>query len=304
VTSTELEQARAGDADAFARLVAPHRRALHLHCYRMLGSLTDADDALQETLVAAWQALAGFRAEASVRTWLYRIATNRCLNAMRDARRRPVEPQPPFAVPPPTRLGEVTWLQPYPDASVPALERESIELAFVAALQRIPPRQTAVLLLRDVLAFSTAETADILGMTPIAVKAALQRARSQVRRPTPGPREPHRALAQRFARALTDGDIPGVLDLLSDDAWLAMPPAPHEYHGRAAIGAFLTASEQWRGPGALSLTPTSANGQPAFREYQAAPVGVIVLTVADDRIRGITRFLDGRLPARFDEPAR
>src|SRR5690242_16540007 len=129
VTSTELERARAGDADAFARLVAPHRSALHLHCYRMLGSLTDADDALQETLVAAWQALAGFRAEASVRTWLYRIATNRCLNAMRDARRRPVPPRPPFAVPPPTRLGEVTWLQPYPDASVPALERESIELA-------------------------------------------------------------------------------------------------------------------------------------------------------------------------------
>jgi RNA polymerase sigma-70 factor (TIGR02960 family) len=300
VTSTELERARAGDAGAFAELVAPHRQALHLHCYRMLGSLTEADDALQETLVAAWQGLAGFRADASVRTWLYRIATNRCLNAMRDARRRrPAEPQPPFTPPPPTRLGEVTWLQPYPDASVPALERESIELAFVTALQRIPPRQTAVLLLRDVLAFSTTEAAGILGMTPVAVKAALQRARSQVRRPAAGNRASHRALAERFARALTDGDIAGVLELLSDDAWLAMPPAPHEYHGRAAVGAFLTASARWRGPGGLSLMPTSANGQPAFCEYQTEPVGVLVLTVLDDRIVGITRFLDGRLPGRF-----
>jgi hypothetical protein len=221
------------------------------------------------------------------------------MNAMRDARRRPAEPRPPFTPPPPSRLGEVTWLQPYPDASVPALERESIELAFVAALQRIPPRQTAVLLLRDVLAFSTTEAAEILGMTPIAVKAALQRARSQVQRPARDAREPDRALAGRFARALTDGDIPGVLELLSDDAWLAMPPAPHEYHGRAAVGAFLTASADWRGPGRLRLTPTSANGQPAFREYQTGPVGVLVLSVTGDRIVGITRFLDGRLPARF-----
>jgi RNA polymerase sigma-70 factor (TIGR02960 family) len=297
---TALERARAGDATAFADLVAPHRDELHRHCYRMLGSLTDADDALQETLVAAWQGLAGFRAEASVRTWLYRIATNRCLNTMRDARRRPAEPQPPFTPPAPTRLGEITWLQPYPDASVPAIERESIELAFIAALQRIPPRQTAVLLLRDVLAFSTAEAAGILGMTPIAVKAALQRARSQVRRPAAADREPHRAVAERFARALTDGDIPGVLRLLSDDAWLAMPPAPHEYHGRAAIGEFLTASAHWRGPGRLRLAPVSANGQLAFAEYQDGPVGVIVLSVAGDRIISVTRFLDARLPARFD----
>jgi RNA polymerase sigma-70 factor (ECF subfamily) len=242
--------------------------------------------------------MAGFRAEASVRTWLYRIATNRCLNAMRDARRRPAAPQPPFEVPPPTRLGEVTWLQPYPDASVPALERESIELAFIVALQRLPPRQTAVLLLRDVLAFDTAETAGILGMTPVAVKAALQRARAQVHRADD--RKPaDEGLARRFAAALTDGDIDGVLRLLTDDAWLAMPPAPHEYHGRAAIGAFLTASAAWRGPGVLRLTPVTANAQPAFIESMPGPVGVLVLTASGGRISAITRFLDAGLPPRF-----
>jgi RNA polymerase sigma-70 factor (ECF subfamily) len=302
VAATVLERARAGDAAAFGELVAPHRQALHLHCYRMLGSLTDADDALQETLIAAWRALPGFRELSSVRTWLYRIATNRCLNTMRDAaRRRPPEPRPPFTPPPPTHLGDITWLQPYPDASVPALERESVELAFITALQRLPPRQTAVLLLRDVLAFSTAEAAEILGMTPVAVKAALQRARSQIARTAsgPGPGAADPALARRFAEALTGGDIDAVLRLLTDDAWLAMPPAPHEYHGRPAVGAFLTASAAWRGPGRLRLVPASANGQPAFAEYQPDPVGVIVLTVAGDRIRGITRFLDGRLPARL-----
>jgi RNA polymerase sigma-70 factor (TIGR02960 family) len=266
----------------------------------MLGSLTDADDALQETLIAAWQALPGFRELSSVRTWLYRIATNRCLNTLRGAQRRPAAPQPPFPPPEPSRLGEITWLQPYPDASVPALERESIELAFVAALQRLPPRQTAVLLLRDVLAFSTAEAAEILGMTPVAVKAALQRARSQVDRPAPASGAADPALARRFATALTGGDIDGVLRLLTDDAWLAMPPAPHEYHGRAAIGAFLAASAAWRGPGRLRLVPTSANGQPAFVEYHLPdPAGVIVLTCIGNGIRGVTRFLDDRLAARF-----
>jgi RNA polymerase sigma-70 factor (TIGR02960 family) len=323
VTATVLERARAGDAAAFGDLVAPHRPALHRHCYRMLGSLTDADDALQETLIAAWQALPGFRELSSVRTWLYRIATNRCLNTMRDANRhRPPAPRPPFSPPAPSRLGDVTWLQPYPDASVPALERESIELAFVAALQRLPPRQTAVLLLRDVLAFSTAEAAQMLGMTPIAAKAALQRARSRIDRPRASPASPSgsaglansvgsadaagapgsadSALARRFAVALTAGDIDGVLRLLTDDAWLAMPPAPHEYHGHAAIGAFLTASATWRGPGRLRLIPTTANDQPAFAEYHSSdPVGIIVLTPARDRIRGITRFLDNRLPPRF-----
>jgi RNA polymerase sigma factor (sigma-70 family) len=341
VTATVLERARAGDAAAFGELMAPHRPALHRHCYRMLGSLTDADDALQETLIAAWQALPGFRELSSVRTWLYRIATNRCLNTLRGAQRRPAAPQPPFPPPEPSRLGEITWLQPYPDASVPALERESVELAFVAALQRLPPRQTAVLLLREVLAFSTAEAAEMLGMTPVAVKAALQRARSQVGRAASGAADPvlalrrarsqvdraapasgsalalqrarsqvdraapasraaDAALARRFAAALTDGDIDGVLRLLTDDAWLAMPPAPHEYHGRAAVGAFLAASAAWRGPGRLRLVPTSANGQQAFVEYHLPdPVGIIVLTCSGNGIRGVTRFLDDRLAARF-----
>ncbi|MGK5685329.1 RNA polymerase subunit sigma-70 [Actinoplanes sp. URMC 104] len=294
-----LERARGGDGDAFRELTAPHERELLLHCYRMLGSLTDAEDALQETMLAAWRGLAGFEGRASLRTWLYRIATNRCLNAVRS---RPPEPVAPFAVPEPTRRGEITWLQPYPDALLPEdhyEKREAVGLAFVAALQRMPPRQAATLILRDVLGFPPGEVAAMLGTTPTAVKGALQRARAAVpadRDPGPG----GDAVARRFARAFTAGDVDGVVALLTDDAWLSMPPAPHEYHGRAAVAAFLAASTAYAQGRGLVLEPARANGQAAFRAFlDGSPAGIIVVTTDKDRIAGITRFHDPALTSRF-----
>jgi len=296
---------------AFADLVEPYRRELHLHCYRLLGSFADAEDVVQETLVAAWRGLDGFAGRSSLRTWLYRIATNRCLNARRAARRRP-EPVPPFTPPEPTRRGEVTWLEPYPDAvlaqvpdEAPGPEsryrmREAVELAFIAGLQHLPPRQAAVLVLRDVLGYSTAEVAELLDTTATAVKGALQRARSALagverdHLPSPG----SSALTRRFADAFTAGDLEGVIALLTDDAWLTMPPAPHEYHGIAAIRAFFTVTfGVERG---FRMEPTRANTQPAFACYLTEPdepAGLIVLTQRGDRIRGITRFLPVPPPA-------
>ncbi len=317
--SAVLDRARAGDTHAFQELTEPYRRELHLHCYRLLGSFTDAEDVLQETMVAAWRGLDGFAGRASLRTWLYRIATNRCLNALRDARRRPPEPVPPFTPPEPTRRGEVTWLQPYPDAvleqvadNAPGPEsryrmREAVELAFIVGLQQLPPRQAAVLVLRDVLGYPTAEVAELLDTSATAVKGALQRARERLdkadldRVPLPEPQE--RALTRRFADAFTTGDIEGVVALLTDDAWLAMPPAPHEYHGAAAITAFLTVSlgrdNDTGTDRGLRMEPTRANTQPAFACYFTGPdepAGLIVLTLRDDRIRAITRFLPGQEP--------
>ena len=327
-----LERARAGDHAAFAELTAPYLRELRLHCYRILGSLDDAEDLLQETLVAAWRGLGGFAGRSSVRAWLYRIATNRCLNALRDARRRlPPEPVPPFVPPEPSGLSDVTWLQPHPDDGLePAFEveagparryeaRESVELAFVGALQRLRPRQTAALLLRDVLDFSIGEVAEMLETSTMAVKGMLQRARASLdaQRRTggwgdaPAPRSPaERDLATRFADAFTAGDIHGVVALLTDDAWLAMPPAPHEYRGKEPIAAFLGASVSWRRHRQLTVVPTRANTQPAYGCYIASPdgqeliaAGILVLTIEGDRIHTITRFLDSRLHARFGLPA-
>lgn len=328
MSRSALERARGGSEQAFRELVEPYRRELHLHCYRMLGSLGDAEDMLQETLLAAWQGLDGFAGRSSIRAWLYRIATNRCLNALRDSRRRtPAEPVPPFDPPPPSRRSEVTWLQPYPDTLLeraaehtpgPAaryLARETVELAFVIALQRLPPRQVAALLLCDVLDFSIADVAPMLDTTANAVKGALQRARASVAHhrasrahahsPTDSTREWE--LARRFARAFTDDDIDGVIELLTDDAWLAMPPAPHEYHAPAAIRAFLVSSTTWRAGRRLRLAATRANTQPAFGWYladrdgaRARFGGVIVLTHRGDRIAGITRFLDADLARAFD----
>jgi RNA polymerase sigma-70 factor (ECF subfamily) len=317
-----LTRARAGDDTAFGELVEPYRRELHVHCYRLLGSVTDAEDVLQEALLAAWRGLGGFAARASVRTWLYRIATNRCLNFIRDGRRRvPTEPVPPFQPPEPTHRGEVAWLQPYPDAWLDELDpearyglRESVELAFVAGLQRLPPRQAATLVLRDVLGYPADEVARMLDTTETAVKGALQRARAALSTGRPArdavaagsPRE--RELSRRFAAAFVARDIDGLLGLLTDDAWLAMPPAPHEYHGRAAIAGFLEVSGGWRGGRRLVLVPTRANRQPAFGCYlgddAGDPAGIMVLTVAGGGIAGMTRFLDNRLFAAFGLPAR
>jgi RNA polymerase sigma-70 factor (TIGR02960 family) len=321
-----LRRARFGDADAFRELTEPHRPGLRLHCYRILGSLTDAEDALQETMIAAWRGLQRFEGRASVRTWLYRIATNRCLNALRDAGRRvPAEPVPPFEPPEPTRRDAVAWLQPFPDAlldGVPAAApgpearyelRESVELAFVEALQRMPPRQAATLVLVDVLGFPTAEVARLLSTSPTAVKGALQRARAAVpadRPPAPPAGSPdEQRLTRRFADAFVAGDLAGLLALLTDDAWLRMPPAPHEYHGRPAIAGFLRASWAYRGSRPMHLLPLRANTQPGFASYlgtaggpTAGPAGLIVLSLAGDRIGTVTRFHTDHLLPRFGLP--
>ena len=319
-----LLRAQAGDEQAFRELTDPHRRELQVHCYRMLGSLTDAEDMLQETLLAAWRALAGFQRRASLRSWLYRIATNQCLNALRSAGRRvPIEPVPPFRPPEPTRRDEITWLQPYPDTLLEAIadtapgpdaryqSTEAVELAFVVALQRMPPRQAAALLLHDVLGFATGEIAGMLNTSPTAIKGALQRARAALDPP------PDRArtgsgddLPRRFADAFVAADIDGVVALLTDDAWLSMPPAPHQYHGLDAVRSFLHASFTYRGRRRMHLLPTRANTQPAFGSYVgdpaepiATPAGLIVLTVTADRIRAITRFHLDALYPRFGLPA-
>jgi RNA polymerase sigma-70 factor (ECF subfamily) len=303
----------------FEDLVADHRRELLAHCYRLLGSVTDAEDVLQEVLLAAWRGLDGFEGRASLRSWLYRIATNRCLNALRARGRRiPTEPQPPFQPPEPSRRSEVTWLQPYPDALLEQAPdpdrgpearytaRESIELAFVAALQRLTPRQAAVLVLCDVLGYPPAEVAPMLDTTPTAVKGLLQRARSAIERhrdaapvtpPAPGAAR-ERRVVDRFARAFASDDFEALVSLLTDEAWLAMPPAPHEYHGIAAIISFLQTSAAWRAGQGLHvhLSPTRANGQPAFTcqlvgSPAQRPGGLLVLTLAGDHLRGMTLFL-------------
>jgi RNA polymerase sigma-70 factor (ECF subfamily) len=329
VTDDVLTRARSGDEAAFRELVEPYRNELQFHCYRILGSVQDAEDLLQETLLAAWRGLDRFEERASVRSWLYRIATNRCLNALRDAGRRPKE-VPPMAEPPePTRLTEPIWLQPYPGALLEGMPdasagpearyetRETIGLAFVAALQHLPPRQRAALVLRDVLGFRTAEVADMLETTETSVKGALQRARATLEARMPaGARDrvplpdsaKERELVRRFTDAAEQGDIDAIVSLLTDDAWLTMPPEPYEYHGRSAIAAFLRDRAIRRGV-PLRLVPTRANGQPAFGCYlpdsQAAIMhayGLLVLTLDAERISAITWFVDRSVFSHFGLP--
>ena len=251
---TELiDRARSGDAVAFEQLVGPYRHEMQVHCYRLLGSVADAEDALQETLAAAWRGLGAFEGRAAVRTWLYRIATSRCLNMLRAARRRPVVAAPlAFEPPEPTRLGEVAWLEPYPDILLAGLTdtaagpearyeaREAVSLAFVTALQLLPPRQRAVLILRDVLDFSAREVASLLDSTEQLVTSALKRARATLARelpsadqPPPPPDSPaEQALLSRLIRAFEDADVDALVSLLADDVWVRMPPVPLEYQGR------------------------------------------------------------------------
>jgi RNA polymerase sigma-70 factor (ECF subfamily) len=328
VTDRTLARARAGDEEAFRELTDPYRSELQLHCYRILGSVQDAEDLLQETLLAAWRGLGRFEGRSSLRAWLYRIATNRCLNALRDSARRPREPEPMAEPPAPTRRTEPIWLQPYPDVLLDDLPdttagpearyetREAVALAFVTALQRLPPRQRAVLVLRDVLGFRTAEVADMLQTSEGAVKGALQRARATLatlpvgepdRSPLPhSPRE--RELVGRFTEAVESGDINSVVALLTDDARLTMPPQPLEYQGHAAIARFLDDRARIRGR-PLRLVPIRANGQPAFGCYLpsegagiARPYGLLVLTLEDDRISAITWFSDTGVLPQFGLP--
>ena len=302
-----LARARGGDEDAFRALTDPYRRELQLHGYRMLGSLQDAEDVVQETLLAAWHGLDGFEGRSSVRAWLYRIATNRCLNVLRDRGRRPRE-VPPLPDPPePTRRTEPVWVDPYPDALVAEgpetryEQREAVGLAFVTALQRLPPRQRAVLVLRDVLGFHLAEVAAMLDTGETAAKGALQRARATLGEPAPATtRLPsaarERELVDRFADAVESGDIDAVVALLTDDALLTMPPQPLEYQGHAAIAAFLRFSADRRGA-PLRVVPTRANGRPAFACYlpdgpAARLYGMIVLTLEESGVTAITWFSD------------
>ncbi|WP_067690569.1 RNA polymerase subunit sigma-70 [Nocardia jejuensis] len=313
-----LAAARAGDERAFGELVDPYRRELQLHCYRLLGSVHDAEDVLQETLVAAWRGLADFEQRSSVRTWLYRIATNRCLNAQRDARRRPVRPLP-FDVPDPMRVGVVNWLEPYPDSLLDPEQlyqsRESVELAFITALQQLPPRQTAVLVLRDVLGFAGIEVADMLGTSTTAVKAALQRARDTLEagRARTAPPDPgsdiERELTRRFAGAYAARDVDAVVALLTDDAWLTMPPWPHEYQGHTAIAAFLRCVPAFRDRNPMRLRTTRANGGPAIAVYaqyagesEFRATGLLALTAEGDRIGALTHFPPSECFPRLELP--
>lgn len=296
-----------------------HRSELKVHCYRMLGSLHDAEDAVQQTLLKAWQAFDGFRGESSIRTWLYQIATNECLNVLRSARRRPTRSWDisAYEPPPPTRLGEIPWLEPFPDSEagpeVSYQRAQAISLSFIAALQTLPPRQVAVLILRDVLGFPASEVSTLLSSTVESVNSALKRARANLQ--TSGrdeaaqkfsTRDEEDALAAKFVSAYQAADLDALIALLSDDVFLAMPPFPFEYVGRDAVKDFMA---RLLGSGRrFELRPTRANGQPAFGAYLRTPAGIcqgtglIVLAVRRDRICELSHFESSLLP-RFNLPA-
>jgi RNA polymerase sigma-70 factor (ECF subfamily) len=312
-----ISRARAGDGDAFRELTEPHRRELQVHCYRMLGSFQDAEDALQDTLLAAWQGVGGFEGRASLRTWLYRIATTRCLNARRAASRRSAKEWniPKVEPPEPTRLGEVVWLEPYPDSLLEGVidvppgpearyeQTESISLAFVTALQVLPPRQLAVLILRDVLGFHADEVADMLDATIESVNSALKRARASMQRraaaaghdraPASGSAAED-AIVTRFVSAYESADLDALVALLTDNVFVSMPPMPFEYQGREIVGRFC--ASLFGAGRRFDLVPARANGQPAFGAYLRGldgirhGTGLIVLTLAGDRISAMTRF--------------
>jgi RNA polymerase sigma-70 factor (TIGR02960 family) len=322
-----LARARAGDPDAFADLAGHMRRELQLHCYRILGSAADAEDMLQETMMAAWRGIDRFEGRSSLRSWLYKIATNKCLNHLRDVHNE--VPPPRVTLPEPTRSGAPLWLEPYPEPLLDApaepgavpegrIEmRESVSLAFVAALQHLPPRQRAALVLRDVLGFRSAETAGMLECSPDAANSLLKRARATMnermpdagRDQAPLPESPReREASSRFADAFERGDVPAILALLTDDAWLTMPPLPFDYQGHDAIDHFLRTVTFHTGQ-PTRLIPTRANGQPAFARYIKDPhvslghaQGLIVLTLRQDRISAITGFMDNSVLPRFGLP--
>ena len=317
MTGDLLIKAQAGDGEAFRELTEPYRRELQVHCYRMLGSFQDAEDVLQDTMLSAWRGLRTYEGRASIRTWLYRIATIRCLNALRSAQRRPAKEWDAIDIEPPepTRLGEVVWLEPYPDHLREGLveiagpeahyeHTEAISLAFVTALQLLPPRQRAVLILREVLGYHANEVAEMLDSSVESVTSALKRARTRLQQrlsaddgdPPPGPGSPaEQALVEKFVLAFEAGDVNALVELLTADVNLSMPPVPLEYQGRDVVGRF---HQTIFGRGRLyRLVSTRANGQPAFAMYLPAPTGgichgagLLVLTLAGDRISAMTRF--------------
>ena len=321
-TAELLSRARSGDGEAFRELTEPHLRELQVHCYRMLGSLQDAEDALQDTLLSAWRDLAGFEGRASLRTWLYRIATNRCLNLRRSASRRPAKEWniPAVEPPEPTRLGEVVWLEPFPDTLLEGVmdvplgpearyeQTEAVSLAFVTALQVLPSRQLAVLILRDVLGYHANEVAEMLDATVESVNSALKRARAGLRQqrtttddPPPACDSPsEEAIVAKFVHAWESADLEALVALLTDDAFMSMPPMPFEYQGRDVVARFCVSI--FRAGRRFDLVPTRANGQPAFGAYLRAPtglshgIGLYVLTLSGDRICALTRFENTVLP--------
>ena len=311
MTEATLVRAQAGDGEAFRELVDPYRGELLAHCYRTLGSFNDAEDVLQEALLAAWRSIGRFDGR-SLRAWLYRITTNRCLNYLRGESRRPEA----------ASLPEPWWLQPYPDVllddTAPGPEarydaRESIGLSFVAGLQHLPPQQRTVLVLRDVLGFSAAEAAGVLDTSTTAVNSALIRARAGLRpgrdlHDVPLPKSPaEAATVDRFIDALQHFDLDGLVDLLTQDARLTMPPEPLEFHGPAAIAEFLSTLPFWGQD--LKIIRTRANNQPAFVYYRPDPYvpiwragSIMVLTLAGTQVSALTRFGDHGLLARFGLP--
>jgi RNA polymerase sigma-70 factor (ECF subfamily) len=328
-----LKAARDGDREAFGRLVEPFRRELQAHCYRMLGSDGDAEDALQDTLLRAWRALPRFEERSSLRSWLYRIATNACLRAIERLPKRllPIDYAP--AADPHDNLAETVnepvWLEPYPDADLgfesvagPAAryeQREAVELAFIAALQHLPARQRAVLILRDVLGFSARETAHVLETTPVSVDSALQRAHKTVdeRLPSQTQQQTLRLigndelsqLVERYIAAWERNDVDALVTMLAGDARLVMPPLPTWVSGRDQVAAFLrtytfSGAKRWR------MVPTSANGQPAFATYswdeQTAafmPHSLSVLTLREGKVEEITAFMTPDPFPHFNLPA-
>jgi len=325
-----VARAQAGDPDAFAKLVEGHRRALELYCYRVLGSVQDAEDTVQETFLAAWKHIASFEVRSSVRTWLYRIATNRCLMALRSTRRRqPAEIAVPIGpYPEPNAPGDVMWLEPYPDLFLERIEdaapgpdalveaREAISLAFVAALQLLPPRQRAVLVLRDVLGFRAKEVAAMLDASQESLSSALKHARAnlQSRLPSPADAPPapnsqaERAIIQRLVTAYEAGDVAALVALLTEDVVVTAPLAAGQYVGpvaaKLALAAIFAQDRSYR------LIDSRANGQPAFGVYVRDPAtgvfhanGMMVVTLAGDRIRAMTRF-DNSVIAKFGLPRR
>ena len=324
MTETTLARARAGDGEAFRELIGPYRAELQAHCYRILGSVADAEDVLQEALLAAWRSLGRFDGR-SLRAWLYRVATNRCLNYLRDESRRPQPadlPNQGAAWTGLVRSDDPWWLEPYPDALLDNAAagpearydaRESIALSFVAGLQHLPPQQRVVLVLRDVLGFPAAEVAEILGTTAAAVNSALIRARAGLRPDrdpgdVPLPKSPvEAAVVERFVDAFERFDLDRLVALLTHDARLTMPPEPFELRGPQAIAGFLRETHFWSQD--HKLIPTRANGQPALVFYLADPCAPIwrassfvVLTLRGNQVSVITRFGDRGLLARFGLP--
>jgi RNA polymerase sigma-70 factor (ECF subfamily) len=315
-------------SEDFARLTDPFRPELLAHCYRMLGSVHDAEDQVQETMIRAWRSYGEFEGRASLRTWLYRIATNACLRALENSGPRPLPsglggpseyPEALLAAARP----EVPWLQPIPgtlasagyaDPAEIVASRQSMRLALIAALQYLPARQRAVLILRDVLRWRAAEVAELLGTTTAAVNGMLQRARARLEQAAPGEDQIHepadpadRALLDRYAAAFQNADITAVMQLLRDDAVFEMPPEPTWFTGRELIGRFLQ-SQVLTEPGRFRMIPTAANGQPALAAYMRGHDGVYrahaiqVLTIAASRVTRVTSFNDPGLLATFGLP--